>query len=184
MLIKRCVVILSAVSMAPLTALAVMTAARQTPAKEFLPAVQIVGHDSQVNSSRFVLIKDATTWAELWAEHTGTDASATPPMRHAVPKVDFGRFMVVGAFGGATTNTDGEVVLSVLADNDVLRIRYEASTFQTASFDGKSDSGVKTAPYGLWVIEKTDTLVVIEQATRGLKDSPIEWREVKRFDVN
>ncbi len=153
------------------------------PAGDTLPAVQFVGHDSRVATPRFVLVRDEKAWALLWSEHTGIDASFTPPTRHAVPKIDFTRYMVVGVFAGATTNTDGELAQTVLVDGDGVRVRYMASTFQTARFDGKADEGVKTTPFGIWVIEKTDKAVVIEEGSSGLKDAPVVWKEVKRFDV-
>jgi hypothetical protein len=181
---KSTVVVSSALSIVLFIGLAAMSERKTAPTKEFLPAVQFVGHDSKVTSPRFVLLKDDAAWSALWAEHTGADAAITPPTRHATPKVDFARFMVVGAFGGARTNTDGEIVSSVVDSEDALRIRYEASTFQTASgFSGEVDSGVKTSPFGLWVIERTDKPIVIEQGTRGLKSSPIEWKQVTRFDT-
>lgn len=151
-------------------------------APEVLPAVQLVGHDSKILSARFVLIRDDASWEALWAEHAGAAQKEGAMWRHAAPKIDFSRFMVVGVFGGATTNTDGEVAQSVTIADDRVRVRYESSTFQTASFGGQGDPGVKTAPFGLWVVEASDLPVVIEQARRGLKDSPVSWKEVKRFE--
>jgi hypothetical protein len=153
------------------------------PAKEMLPAVQFVGHDSKIMTPRFVLVRDQTAWDALWAEHSAAAVKEGAMGRHAAPKIDFSRFMVVGLFGGAVTNTDGEVAQSVTVTDDLVRVRYEASTFQTSSFNGKGDSGVKTSPFGLWVIETSKSSVVIEEGRRGLKDSPLTWKEVKRFDA-
>jgi hypothetical protein len=154
-----------------------------TPAKDTLPAVQIVGHDSRIMAPRFVLVRDQATWDALWAEHTGAAIKGGAMGRHAAPKIDFSRFMVIGAFGGAVINTDGEEAQSVTVTDDLVRVRYESSTFQTSSFGGNGDSGVKTSPFGLWVIEASKSPVVIEEARRGLKDSPVSWKEVKRFDA-
>lgn len=153
------------------------------PAKETLPAVQLVGHDSKIVTPRFVLVRDQAAWDALWAEHTAAALHEGAMGRHAAPKIDFSRFMVVGVFGGAVTNTDGEVVQGVTVTDDQVRVRYESSTFQTASFGGNGDSGIKTSPFGLWVIEASTSPVVIEEGRRGLKDSPVSWNEVKRFDA-
>lgn len=153
------------------------------PAKDMLPAVQLVGHDSRIMTPRVVLVRDQAAWDALWAEHTGAALNERAMGRHAAPKIDFSRFMVVGVFGGAVSNTDGEVAQNVTVTNDLIRVRYEASTFQTALFDGKGDPGIKTSPFGLWVIEASKTPVVIEEGRRGLKDSPVSWKEVKRFDA-
>lgn len=180
---KRNVVVSSALSIVLFIGLAAMSERKTAPTKVFLPAVQFIGQDSKISTPRFVLIKDDAAWSSLWAEHTGAAEAITPPTRHATPKIDFARFMVIGAFGGATTNTDGQIASSVVVSDDSMRIRYEASTFQTASFGGKGDPGVKTTPFGLWVIERTDQAIIIEQGARGLKDSPIEWKQVSRFDA-
>ncbi|MFN0133361.1 MAG: hypothetical protein ACKVW3_12645 [Phycisphaerales bacterium] len=153
------------------------------PAKDMLSAVQLVGHDSKIMTPRFVLVRDQPAWDALWAEHTAAALKEGAMRRHAAPKIDFARFMVVGVFGGAVTNTDGEVAQSVTVTDDQVRVRYESSTFQTASFGGNGDSGVKTSPFGLWVIEASKSPVVIEEGRRGLKDSPLSWKEVKRFDA-
>jgi hypothetical protein len=153
-------------------------AARQIP-----PAVQFIGHDSRIAAERFVLIRDEAEWSRLWAEHTGIDAAAGPPLRNSVPRIDFTRFMVVGVFRGATVNEDGEIVTSVLYGNDVVRVRYEPSTFQTASFGAGPDKGEATRPFGLWVIDRSHSPVVIEEGRRGLKSEPVKWREVKRFEA-
>lgn len=153
------------------------------PATDALPAVQLVGHDSRIMTPRFVLVRDQATWDSLWAEHTGVALKEGAMGRHAAPKIDFSRFMVVGVFGGAATNTDGEVAQSVTVTDDQVRVRYESSTFQTSSFGGNGDPGVKTSPFGLWVIEVSKSPVVIEEGRRGLKDSPVSWKEVKRFDA-
>jgi hypothetical protein len=153
------------------------------PAKDMVPAVQFIGHDSKIMTPRFVLVRDQAAWDALWAEHSAAAVNEGAMGRHAVPMIDFSRFMVVGVFGGAVTNRDGEVAQSVTVTDAQVRVRYEASTFQTASFDGKADSGIKTSPFGLWVIENSKSPVVIEEGRRGLKDSPVTWKEVKRFDA-
>lgn len=180
--LTRTIVASAVLSLASFVGIAAI-AATTDPKREFLPAVQLIGHDSKVHTSCFVLAQDEVAWAKLWAEHTGTGASDTPPTRHATPKVDFSKYMVVGAFGGERTNTDGQRVLRVLEDEENFRIQYEATTFQTSSgLGGKVDSAVKTTPYGLWVIEKTAKPVVIEEGIQRSKNSPIEWKVVEKFE--
>ncbi len=163
-----------------LASLAARVGAAAPPA-ESVPPVQFVGHESKVTSPRFVLAEDERSWRELWAEHTGVENSGVPPHRHAAPKIDFSRFMVVGVFLGASTNCDGAPAVAVIRDDGALRVRYEHSTFQTASIEGP-DRGVSTTPFGLWVIEKSDAAVVVERGVRRLKNQPIEWRAVHRFE--
>jgi len=151
------------------------------PAAASLPAVAFVGHDSKVSSPRFVLIRDAAAWATLWAEHTATPAGYGALARHAVPAIDFTRFMVVGVFLGSATNTDGCEAHSIAAEVDTLRIRYTLSTFQTSAPPGQRDSGVSTTPFGLWVIDRSDKPVSFELGRRGLKNSPLTFTPVHRI---
>lgn len=146
-----------------------------------LPAVAFVGHNSKVSSPRFVLIRDAAAWAALWAEHTATPPGYGALARHSVPAVDFTRFMVVGVFLGAATNTDGCEAHSITAEADTLRIRYTLSTFQTSAPPGQRDSGVSTTPFGLWVIERSDKPVSFELGRHGLKNSPLTFTPVHRI---
>jgi len=151
------------------------------PEKTVMPAVQIVGHNSKITDKRFVLVQDERTWRELWSEHTGV-AAAGPPTRYEVPMVDFARYMVVGSFNGAGTNTDGQIVQSITPGDGGVRIRFETSSFQTASFGPGPDKGVKTSCFGLWVIDRTDKPIILEKARQGLKADPVRWVEVKRFE--
>ena len=118
-----------------------------------LPAVQLVGCDSKIVTPRFVLVRDQRAWDVLWSEHTGIEVKQGAMSRHAAPKIDFSRFMVVGAFAGKVINEDGEVAESVTATDDMVRVRFERSTFQSSSSGGDVDPGVKLSPFGLWVIE-------------------------------
>jgi len=164
-------------------AFAAVSGVDEAPARDVLPAVQFVGHDSKIAEPRFVLARDEAAWAKIWAEHTGVAAGQGPPTRHAVPKVDFSRYMVVGAFAGAGVNADGLIAESVRVAGDAMRVRFETSSFQTFSAGPGKDTGVKTSCYGLWVIEKTDKPIVIERGVQQLKNAPVQWKEVKRFDA-
>lgn len=149
-----------------------------------LPAVQFVGHDSRITKPRFVLITTEADWNQMWWEHAGIDNPHMPPTRHRVPKVDFSKYMIVGVFAGASINTDGQIASAVVSGPDALRVRYERSTFQTSSgLGGGKGGGMDTAPYGLWVVERSEKTVILEEGRRdsGLKANPITWKEVHRF---
>lgn len=150
--------------------------------QETPPAVQLVGQNSKIAEPRFVLIRDEQAWAKLWFDHTGVEINGGPPVRNAAPIIDFNRYMVVGYFRGKCVNHDGEIASSVVVSEDELRVRFEASTFQTMSSDpGKPDTGAKATPYGLWVVSRTDNAIVVEEGRRGLKNDPVTWKEVHRF---
>lgn len=157
--------------------------ALREPARELAAAVQFVGHDSKIETPRQVLITDEAAWAKLWAEHTGIEATFSPPLRNAVPRMDFTRFMVVGVFRGKTVNSDGEIASGVLIGDDAVRVRYERSTFQTMSAGPGPDKGQQTQPFGIFVIDRSNKLVVLEEGRRSLKNQPLKWTEVKRFEA-
>ena len=175
--------VVAASSIALMIGVASLGMSAPAPVKDTLPAVQLVGHDSKIMTPRFVLVHDQAAWDALWAEHNGVDVQHGAMARHAAPKIDFAHFMVVGAFAGATTNTDGQEALSVISSEDSVRVRFVASTFQTSGgLGGKADQGIATSPFGLWIIHASNTSVVLEEGRRGVKDSPMSWHEVKRFD--
>jgi hypothetical protein len=142
------------------------------------PCVQWVGHWTQRAEPGFVIVRDEAAWRSLWAEHTGLDVKDGAMKRHAAPKVDFERWMVVGCFRAATINGDGEVARSVMEDGSVLRVRYVSSSFQTA---GPGGGGVDVRPYGLWVVPATDKPVVVERGhiTKDPREG-VRWDEVWR----
>lgn len=150
-----------------------------TPA---MPLVQLVGHESKVRTREFVLVRTEAEWSALWARHTGTEAGAGTFQRHAAPKIDFARCMVVGCFGGATTNTDGEVALSVTRGSEGTTVRFESSTFQTFSTAPGGDKGHATTPFGLWIVDRAEGPVTLEQARRGGKRGEVTWTKVHQWD--
>lgn len=156
-----------------------------TNAQDRVPVVQWVGAMSSIEQERYVLVKDEPAWEELWRLHTAGEKSVF--MRHQSPKIDFTGYMVVGVFLGTTTNTDGVVAKEVSevkeGDMQAVRIRFERSTFQTASMGPGADQGMMTRPYGLWVVPKTDTGIVLEQGSMQLKGAEVQWGEVKRFEA-
>lgn len=162
--------------------IAIVAAEDAPPAPvEHAAAVQFIGQSSRITQPSFELIRDEASWAWLWARHTGAQAQAVPPTRHAAPVIDFSRFMVIGAFNGTATNTDGLVARSISTDETSVRVRFETSSFQTASFGPGPDHGVTTTCYGLWVIDRSDKPIIIEEGVQQLKDAPVQWSEVKRF---
>lgn len=150
---------------------------------ESLPLVQWAGAES-AHGAGFVLVRDDAAWRALWGGHTGKEAAAGGAMnRHAAPEVNFDRCVVVAFFRGPATNEDGEVVRAVEEVGGMVRVRFSCDSFQTAGgFDG-TGGAVRTTPFGIWVLPATEKEIVIEEGTAELKDRPLEWREVKRFEA-
>lgn len=173
---RRAIIVLSILAAAAVAA----AVARPDPAISH-PYVQWVGPDSKIDHADFQLIRDEAAWNTLWQSHTGKPPAPGTEGRHAAPKIDFAQCAIVACFRGRATNEDGEVLESILTTNDGLRLRFESSGFQTFG-PGPDGGAVKTTPYGIWVIPATSKPIIVEEARRELKDEPVTWKEVKRFD--
>lgn len=145
------------------------------------PYVQWAGHDSQVAERAFVIARTEDEWLDLWARHTGKPASHGAMGRHAAPKVDFDRCLVVGYFNGRGTNTDGQIAESISTHDDGVHLRFETASFQTASFGPGPDKGETTTSFGLWVIDKTDKPIIVEQSHLRGKGGERTWHVVHTF---
>jgi|GEM_PF-5385749 len=74
---------------------------------------------SAIEQKRTVVVKDATEWARLWAEHAGD--------RAPLPAVDFSRNMVVGIWAGPGTSACGTTAIDTvtrLANPDRIEVGY------------------------------------------------------------
>jgi len=64
---------------------------------------------SAINEQKFVIVKDANAWNELWAEHT---KNTQPPS--SAPLIDFKEAMVLGVFLGTRPNTCYSVTIGAV----------------------------------------------------------------------
>ncbi|MFG0285254.1 MAG: hypothetical protein ACF8R7_12595 [Phycisphaerales bacterium JB039] len=147
-----------------------------------LPYVQLIGPDSAIVERGFHRIRDQQAWHDLWKRHIGEDPVIAGI--NMAPEIDFDRCEVIAFFRGKATNTRGERVEAIDDLEGHRRIRFDASTYQTASlFEGEPDHGDACTPYGLWVIERTDSAIVIEENVQGLIGKPAIWQEKFRFEA-
>lgn len=178
----------AAVFALPVAALLAVGQPEKAPTKQVvieaktMPAVQFVGQDSKIESAKYVLVTNVEDWNKLWAEHTGVAQSYSPP-RYTAPIIDFTRYVVVGAFNGKSTNTDGKIVDAIRLDPDAVRVRFHTASFQTARSGPGDDPGTATSSYGLWVIEKSTKPIVLEEPAQTTKAGSSGWKEVQRFEI-
>jgi hypothetical protein len=145
-----------------------------------VPQVQIFGPQSQAPAG-FHRIRDQQSWERLWAEHVGAE-SATIAGVSTAPAVDFARCEVVAFFRGAATNIRGEVVESLEPVEGGRRLRFDSSTYQTASFSGE-DAGVDCAPFGFWIMDRDEGAITIEENVQNLIGGPPVWRQRTRLEA-
>ena len=153
------------------------------PAKVVVPVVRPcvawAGPQSQVAGPKFERIRTQEQWEKLWLLHTGEQAQFGAYGAVGVPVVDFDRFEVVACFRGDSWNSNGEHIESIEPGPDRVLIRYDSMSYQTAGPDG---GGVKVKPFGIWVIDRTDMPIVMEENVQGLIGQPPIWKEMHRFD--
>lgn len=137
------------------------------------------GPASEVRKPDYAVARSEGEWLELWTRHSGKPA----PRNHIgqvmdAPIVDFEQCMVVAIFKGDSWNSNGVFIASVVEDGDVLRVRFDERTYQTA---GPNGGGVKVRPYGLFILPRIEKTVVIEENVQNLKNHPEKWRERGRI---
>jgi hypothetical protein len=103
---------------------------------------------SAVREARNVLVKDAASWAALWAQHAGAEA--------ALPVVDFGKQMVIGVFLGTRENGCYSTAIS--------RVAQFGNKISVLHIDTVPGMGVLctlqiTAPAHLIVLDRSDNNV-------------------------
>lgn len=148
------------------------------------PGVMLYGPESSIHERRFERIRDQQAWNALWAQHARDFGDRAAQGWLLPPRIDFTTYEVIAFFRGPAANTSGEVVELVELGFDQVWLRFDSITFQTASGPGSSDAlggAVRSHPYGLWVIRRTDKPVILEENVQGLKNAPPVWREQHRF---
>lgn len=155
-------------------------AGARSASKPALPCVEIFGPASQQERG-FHRIRDLAAWETVWAGHVGAEAATIAGLSTA-PGVDFDRYEVIAFFRGPARNIRGERVVSIEEAEDGRRLRFDSSTYQTASMSGE-DGGVQVAPFGLWIIDRADGLVVVEENVQNLIGGEPVWRERARLEA-
>lgn len=164
-----------------LVGLACLMGQAPSPAPEPRPAaVTIAGSFSNVPRPRVERITSADRWKDVWKEHMGDRAEKGAPGWDRWPLIDFDRYMVVAVFAGTSTNIEAWEIESVADLPDVQRIRYDAVSFQTASFNGE-DTGTSTTSYGFFILPRSERELVMEENVQGLIGKPPIWKEKHRF---
>ncbi|MCA9285991.1 MAG: hypothetical protein KDA22_12280 [Phycisphaerales bacterium] len=165
-----------------LGALAFAAPAPQQRAEMAVPVlVKWTGARSAIEQPRVERIADPERWVAVWKEHRGDGIEKNARNWPVWPEVDFERCMVLCIFGGRSTNTDGWNIESVADRGADLLVRYDAMTFQTASFGGEPDHGASTSPYGIFVLPRSAKPIVMEENVQGLIGRPPVWKEKHRF---
>jgi hypothetical protein len=147
------------------------------------PLVSFSGSRSKINEPSYQLITSAKDWTNLWLRHTGTAAAEKYDDFYnpaGVPEVNFDKCMVIAVFSGKSKNIAGIEVASYTENDGQIKLRIREKGYQTGGPPG-ADNGDNVTPYGLFVVNRTPGMVVIEQDVQNYKGQPPIWKEVARF---
>lgn len=148
-----------------------------TPEASRPPIVQWYGNDSRIQQRRWELITSAERWRALWEEHRAEGVDRAVQGWVQPPEIDFARYAAVALFRGRTINNNGERADAVFVRDGATVIRFDSVSFQTASLDGP-DHGEPTVPYGIWLVERSERPILIEENVQGLIGGPAVWKRV------
>ncbi len=147
------------------------------------PAVQWVGPYSNIATPGFYRATDREAWTTLWASHRGDLADYSPRGRIMPPEIDFGRYMVVARFTGESAHNNGESASSVFRRGDTVVLRFDSRTYQTMMPDPDDEPAAKSLPYGIWVVERFEGPVIVEEDHNNRLGNDPVWKEVHRFEA-
>ncbi len=147
------------------------------------PAVQWVGAFSNIITPSFRRVTDRETWTTLWALHRGDLADHSRRGRVMPPEIDFDRYMVVARFTGESAYNNGEAASSIFRRGNTVVLRFDSRTYQTM-MSGPDDPPVASSlPYGIWVVERFDGPIIIEEDHNDRLGNDPVWKEVHRFEA-
>ncbi|MFG0331437.1 MAG: hypothetical protein ACF8PN_16230 [Phycisphaerales bacterium] len=144
------------------------------------PYVSYSGRVSAITDRRLLLIRDQESFDEMWRSHMGDRIERAGQGWPLTPTVDFNLCMVLAIFSGDRVNANGEQIESIKLESERLVVRYDTVTYQTASI-GATDRGEPARPYGIFVLPRIDTTVVVHENTQNIiGDDPV-WTERATF---
>ncbi len=147
------------------------------------PLVSFSGSHSQIDQPSYQLFTSAKDWTNLWLRHTGAAAAEKHDDFYnpaGVPEINFDKCMVVAVFSGKSKNIAGIETASYTENAGQIKLRIRAKGYQTGGPPG-ADNGDDVTSYGLFVVNRTPGVVVIEQDVQDLRGQPPIWKEVARF---
>lgn len=167
-------------ALAPLAAAPLIITSDDPPTTT--PIVSWFGPRSAIDQTEFHLITTRDLWRDLWTRHLAGKGEHRVAHGSGLifPEVDFSRYMIVAAFRGASTNSDGLVVKSVHQTDEHLIVRFESYSFQTAGPDGGAAS---VTPYGIWLLPRVEKPIILEENIQNLKAGEPIWRQRHRLDA-
>lgn len=151
---------------------------REPAAREPGKALMVMtGRSSEVRTESFRIASSQALFDKAWLEHMGEGVEKAAQGWPMPPRVDFTACEVVFVFGGDRVNCNGYRVEDIIEVEDAVTIRYDAITFQTASFGGEPDEGVKARPWAMVLIPATEKTVFLEENVQGLIGGDPVWKQ-------
>lgn len=153
-----------------------LSADDQPPNETDKPIVSWSGANSKIKTRQVLRISTDEQWIALWLQHTGKHGDATSydawSNKAEIPTIDFSRNMVIAIFDGSGVNCAGLTDASITHTAKELIIRFDFKSYGTDgdAADG-SDGSVDVAPFGLYVVSKSDKPITLQFPEPGPKDA-------------
>lgn len=144
-----------------------------------MPYLSLIGPNSQTDKPAILRAAGESEWKEIWRMHVGEQGVRRSVHGDGTPEIDFSRCIVIAIFVGESWNSDGAYVEAVEDLGDVVRLRFDERTYQTA---GPGGGGVKVRPYGIFVLPHTTKPIIVEENVQGLIGQPPKWKQQARFE--
>lgn len=145
------------------------------------PTSSLVGPHSAIVVAAYHRVRSPEALQQVWQQHTAGQPPSpvgSPPHPASLPAVDFATSEVVALFAGAGWNSDGLTAVSVTDETGCRRFRYQHLSYQTEGLDG---GGVEVAPFGFFVVPRSDLPLVLERNVQSRIGDPPLWREMARL---
>jgi len=101
------------------------------------PIVSWEGSYSAITEREYHRIVDEGDLKAIWEHHADANAERDCYGQLVLPKIDFDRFMALAIFNGEGWNTRGMFLVEMADTPNDVQIRFDASTYQTASFSSE-----------------------------------------------
>lgn len=156
--------------------------AQPLPIERSRPGIMLYGPESSIHERRFERIRDQQALNTLWAEHAKDLGGQTSQGWLLPPQIDFTSLEVIAFFRGPAVNTSGEIAELIEIGAEQVWLRFDSITPTPASdYAGPGGTAVRSHPYGLWVIPRSDKPISLEENIEDTTSGPPRWREQHQF---
>jgi len=138
------------------------------------PLLVETGRVSEIGEQRFYRAFNQQMFDRIWSAHMGDRVTKAVQGWPMTPQVNFDRCEVVMLFAGGRANSNGLRIVETVEGDDLLTIRYESISFQTAG-RGADGGVVRSRPWAMVLIERSGKAIEIQENTQNIIGADPIW---------